>query len=172
MGMLYSVIVPCPKCGRDVEFQSKEGPRTLKKYTLDSVPETIALNIDGHSKECKCGNRITLGFPNGTPKPTHLTMCITNPQPVPNATDIDNETKVQEKIIKLIDEFVGCDIDQVNRDTQLKSMGFDSLDEIELIMAVEEDFEIEIDDEEAEKLQTIGECVKLVITKVANTKHR
>ncbi len=47
MGMFDSVYANCPKCGKSLEFQSKEGPCELKKYHQNSVPPVVALDLSG-----------------------------------------------------------------------------------------------------------------------------
>lgn len=57
MGMFDSVQVPCPKCKRIEEFQSKSGDCILEVYTLENVPANVVLGINRHSpyecRECK-----------------------------------------------------------------------------------------------------------------------
>lgn len=60
MGMFDSVFVTCPKCGKQVEFQSKVGDCNLNSYTSDCVPILIALDLDGDSEECSCGNVVRI----------------------------------------------------------------------------------------------------------------
>ena len=57
MGMFDSVMVPCPKCHKDIEFQSKSGECLLDVYTLDTVPMAVLGDINRHSPyDCpKCG---------------------------------------------------------------------------------------------------------------------
>lgn len=60
--MFDSVWAACPKCGTDIEFQSKAGVCECKNYRSSSVPEIIATSLDGAFKRCKCGNIVTLEF--------------------------------------------------------------------------------------------------------------
>jgi len=62
MGMFDTVIVPCPKCGKQLEFQSKAGPCMLKRYNYKSVPPEIANSIDGDSETCSCGQFVALEY--------------------------------------------------------------------------------------------------------------
>ena len=55
MGMFDSVFAACPKCGKEVEFQSKAGDCTLKRYSASSVPPEIAQDIAGDTQACECG---------------------------------------------------------------------------------------------------------------------
>lgn len=67
--------------------------------------------------------------------------------------------KVQEKIA----EQLGIDTDDINMESSfIEDLGADSLDIVELLMALEEEFDIEIPDEEAEKLVTVGDVVDYI----------
>ncbi len=68
-----------------------------------------------------------------------------------------------EKIRSIIVEQLSVDESMVTMDTNLmKDLEADSLDAVEIIMAIEEEFDIEIPDDEAEKFQLIGDLVKYV----------
>ena len=61
MGMFDSLIVQCPGCGKDVEFQSKAGDCLLKVYNLSSVPLAIAHDLDGEEDVClNCHTKFTI----------------------------------------------------------------------------------------------------------------
>ena len=66
----------------------------------------------------------------------------------------------QQKIIDLIVDQLGVDADNVTPDAHfIDDLGADSLDTVELVMAFEEEFDIEIPDEDAEKLETVGNAI-------------
>ena len=70
---------------------------------------------------------------------------------------------VFEKIRELIAEQLSVDEDTIEMETNLmKDLEADSLDAVEIIMAIEEEFDIEIPDEEAEKFQTVADLVNYV----------
>ncbi len=72
-----------------------------------------------------------------------------------------------EKIREIIVEQLGVDESAVNLETSLmKDLEADSLDAVEIIMAIEDEFEIEVPDEEAEKFQNVGDIVKYVEEKI------
>ena len=64
-----------------------------------------------------------------------------------------------ERIREIIAEQFGLDAESVTEETAFKDLG-DSMDLIELIMALEEEFDMEIEDEEAEKLKTVGDAME------------
>jgi len=65
---------------------------------------------------------------------------------------------MNEKLIKIIADQLGADPDAVRPEARLvEDLGADSLDMVELIMAVEEEFGIEVPDEDAEGLATVGQ---------------
>ncbi len=74
---------------------------------------------------------------------------------------------IMAKIIKVVVDKLGVTEDQVKPEsTFVDDLGADSLDQVELIMALEDEFNIEIPDEEAEKLKTINEVVAYITSKV------
>lgn len=67
---------------------------------------------------------------------------------------------VEERVKNIIVEQLGVEPDQVKPEAQfVNDLGADSLDTVELIMALEEEFDIEIPDEKAEKIKTVGEAL-------------
>ena len=70
---------------------------------------------------------------------------------------------IRQEVRRLVKEQIGWHDDQdIADDLSKKDAGFDSLDDIEMIMALEERFDIEIKDSVAEKLNTINDIVKYV----------
>lgn len=70
---------------------------------------------------------------------------------------------VQERVKNIIVEQLGVEAEQVKPEAQfVNDLGADSLDTVELIMALEEEFDIEIPDEKAEKIKTVGEAVSYI----------
>ena len=68
-----------------------------------------------------------------------------------------------DKIKEIIIEHLQVEESDVNMDTNLmKDLSADSLDAVEIIMAIEDEYGIEIPDEEAEKIQTVGDLVRYV----------
>ncbi len=69
---------------------------------------------------------------------------------------------ILEKVKSIITEQLGVDGEEITPDTSFDDLNADSLDIVELIMALEEEFDMEIPDEEVEKIQTIGEVVDYI----------
>ncbi len=70
---------------------------------------------------------------------------------------------VAERVKKIVVEQLGVNEDQVTEDASfVDDLGADSLDTVELVMALEEEFECEIPDEEAEKITTVREAIEYV----------
>ena len=70
---------------------------------------------------------------------------------------------IDQRIKDIIVEQLGVKPDQVTPEAKfIEDLGADSLDTVELIMALEEEFGIEVPDEQAEKLQSVGDVIKYV----------
>ncbi len=70
---------------------------------------------------------------------------------------------VEDKVKGIIVEQLGVDPDEVKLEASfVNDLGADSLDTVELVMALEEAFKIEISDEEAEKINSVGDAVKYI----------
>ena len=70
---------------------------------------------------------------------------------------------IEERVRKIVCEQLGASDDEVNNDSSfVDDLGADSLDTVELVMALEEEFELEIADEEAEKISTVQEAVDYI----------
>jgi len=68
-----------------------------------------------------------------------------------------------EKIQRIISEELDVDMEQVTKDADiLDDLGADSLDVVELIMALEDAFDISVDDAQAQKLKTVGDVVTYI----------
>jgi acyl carrier protein len=77
---------------------------------------------------------------------------------------------VAEKITEIIVEQLGVKPEEVTPEASfIDDLGADSLDTVELVMALEEEFGIEIPDEEAEKIQTVGDAIKYISAKVSQS---
>src|SRR5712692_5911916 len=73
----------------------------------------------------------------------------------------------EERIIQIVCDNLGVSKDQVTRNTSFQEdIGADSLDIVELVMELEEEFEITIPDEEAEKIKTVGQAIDYIEAKL------
>ncbi|MGB1129703.1 MAG: acyl carrier protein [Haloferula sp.] len=76
-----------------------------------------------------------------------------------------SDKTIEDRVKDIIVDQLGVNADQVNPDAKfIEDLGADSLDTVELVMAFEEEFEIEVPDEEAEKLTSVGD-VNAYVTK-------
>ncbi len=70
---------------------------------------------------------------------------------------------VEERVIELVCERLGVNKEQVTRQTSfIEDLGADSLDIVELVMGLEEEFGINIPDDQAEKIKTVGEAIDYI----------
>ena len=75
---------------------------------------------------------------------------------------------IEEKVIDIISEQMGVDKSEITRETSfINDLNADSLDTVELVMEFEDEFDMSIPDEEAEKIQTVGAAIDYII----NTAH-
>ena len=74
---------------------------------------------------------------------------------------------VFEKITQMLADQLDANIDDMTTDTKIgEDLGADSLDVVELLMAIEEEFDVEIPDEDIEALKTIGDVVEYIQNKI------
>ncbi len=79
-----------------------------------------------------------------------------------------SEKTIEEKVKDIIVEQLGVNPEQVTREASfIEDLGADSLDTVELVMAFEEEFSIEVPDEDAEKLQKVGDVIDYIEGKQA-----
>jgi acyl carrier protein len=77
---------------------------------------------------------------------------------------------IEDKVIDIISEQMGVDKSEISRDTSfINDLNADSLDTVELVMEFEDEFDMSIPDEEAEKIQTVGAAIDYIL-KIAQTK--
>ncbi|APG26710.1 acyl carrier protein [Syntrophotalea acetylenivorans] len=70
---------------------------------------------------------------------------------------------IEEKVKQIVAEQLGVEEDQVTAEAAfMDDLGADSLDTVELVMALEEEFDIEISDEDAEKIATVGDAISYI----------
>ena len=71
--------------------------------------------------------------------------------------------EIQTKVVELVSKQLGVAKDKINKDSSfVNDLGADSLDTVELVMEIEEAFNLSIPDEAAEKIQTVGDAMKYI----------
>ena len=74
---------------------------------------------------------------------------------------------VEERVLNIVCEQLGTSRDKITHETSfINDLGADSLDTVELVMEFEDEFEINIPDEDAEKIQSVGDAVKYIQGKI------
>ena len=77
---------------------------------------------------------------------------------------------IEKRVIEIISEQMGADKSEISRETSfINDLNADSLDTVELVMEFEDEFDMSIPDEEAEKIQTVGAAIDYIVN-VAQTK--
>lgn len=72
-------------------------------------------------------------------------------------------SSIEERVVEIVSENLGVSKESVARQTRfIEDIGADSLDIVELVMELEEEFEITIPDEQAEKIKTVGEAIDYI----------
>jgi acyl carrier protein len=98
--------------------------------------------------------------------PGWFPLCGTGLNPCATNTNLANfmaEKSIEEKVKDIIVEQLGVNPEQVTPQASfIEDLGADSLDIVELVMAFEEEFGVEVPDEDAEKLQTVGDVIKYI----------
>jgi acyl carrier protein len=88
-----------------------------------------------------------------------------------SAEDVDVQA-IEEKIIEIISDQMGVAKSEIRRETSfINDLNADSLDTVELVMEFEDEFDVSIPDEEAEKIQTVGAAIDYVVN-VARSKNQ
>jgi acyl carrier protein len=88
-----------------------------------------------------------------------------------NVDDVDVQA-IENKVIEIISEQMGVDKSEITRETSfINDLNADSLDTVELVMEFEDEFDMSIPDEEAEKIQTVGAAIDYIIN-IAQSKKK
>ena len=70
---------------------------------------------------------------------------------------------IEDRVKKIVSDQLGNSLDEIQRDSSfVDDLGADSLDTVELVMALEEEFDLEIADEDAEKILTVNDAVEYI----------
>ena len=88
------------------------------------------------------------------------------------STDEVDVQAIEDKVIEIISEQMGADKAEITRETSfINDLNADSLDTVELVMEFEDEFDMSIPDEEAEKIQTVGAAVTYIVN-IVQTKSQ
>nr|YP_010337209.1 acyl carrier protein [Pseudoerythrocladia kornmannii]QUE28289.1 AcpP [Pseudoerythrocladia kornmannii]UNJ16794.1 acyl carrier protein [Pseudoerythrocladia kornmannii] len=78
-----------------------------------------------------------------------------------------NKDEIFNKVQEIVSQQLGVELSQVTKEANFSGdLGADSLDTVELVMAIEEEFEVEIPDEDAENIATLDQAVKFIQEKM------
>ena len=89
----------------------------------------------------------------------------------PEDTAVASIEEIEEKVISIVAEQLSVDKAEISRETSFVSdLGADSLDTVELVMELEDEFDMNIPDEEAEKIQTVGAAIEFIQKQMAAAK--
>ncbi len=84
---------------------------------------------------------------------------------------MSTQEEVADKVIAIVSEQLSVDKAEISKETSfVNDLGADSLDTVELVMELEDEFDMNIPDEEAEKLQTVGSAIDYIVKNVDNGK--
>ena len=76
---------------------------------------------------------------------------------------MSSSSSVRDRVIDIVCEQMGASRDKVTEETSfINDLGADSLDTVELVMEFEDEFDLNIPDEDAEKIQTVGDAIKYI----------
>ena len=90
-------------------------------------------------------------------------------EPIPAGHHEIQQEQIRQRVIDIVCEHLAVNKDQVTDNTSfIEDIGADSLDIVELVMELEEEFDIQIPDEQAEKIKTVGEAVEYIKVAVKN----
>lgn len=76
---------------------------------------------------------------------------------------VKTAVEIEEKVIQIVSEQLSVDKGEINRNTSfVNDLNADSLDTVELVMELEDEFDLTIPDDQAEKLKTVGEAIDYI----------
>ena len=82
--------------------------------------------------------------------------------------EVTDVADIVEDVKKIIEDKLGVNAEQITMEASfIDDLGADSLDQVELVMDFEDKFEVDIPDEDAEKMRTVGEAIKYLESRLA-----
>jgi len=82
---------------------------------------------------------------------------------------VSTTAEIEQKVFQIVSEQMSVDVGELSRDTSFANdLNADSLDTVELVMELEDEFDMTIPDDDAEKLKTIGEAVDFINKSLAS----
>ena len=82
-----------------------------------------------------------------------------------------SEQEIQDKVVAIVSEQMGVEKSEISRETSfVNDLNADSLDTVELVMEFEDEFEMSIPDEEAEKIKTVGQAIDYISAQAGKAK--
>jgi len=126
----------------------------LKEISLVSTPKANA-KADSYNKASE-------SIKENPAPPAPAAAVMKEGQAAPGSASTSTAT-VEERVIDIVCENLGVNKEQVTRQTSfIEDIGADSLDIVELVMELEEEFEITIPDDQAEQIKTVGEAIDYI----------
>lgn len=78
-----------------------------------------------------------------------------------------SDSSIHDRVVRIVCDQMGSSADKITPETSfINDLGADSLDTVELVMELEDEFEVSIPDEDAEKIQTVGNAIDYITSKL------
>ena len=78
-----------------------------------------------------------------------------------------SDSSIHDRVVRIVCDQMGSSAEKITPETSfINDLGADSLDTVELVMELEDEFEVSIPDEDAEKIQTVGNAVEYITSKL------
>lgn len=167
----------CQRCKKplvnDVAIPGHDGRMICARGSCQYVEE-MSRQIDDGTLELAdpADFAVDVKFPTGLPPvdvETHVEMVLIRPIGAPVSGRMEPamtaREKIHEDLAAIIEEWAGCPARNLTPETDLSKI-LDSLDAIDVVMDIEEDFDIRINDEEAMRIRTMAEAVDLIESRI------
>jgi acyl carrier protein len=129
-------------------------------YRIAREKSTVRTRFENRGSEVYSGSRL----PNSGSRLRQVLLAKLRAAEYRGGTNFMADAKsIEEKVKDIIVEQLGVNPEQVTPQASfIEDLGADSLDIVELVMAFEEEFSVEVPDEDAEKLQTVGDVINYI----------